>query len=123
MLYQCNETNSKFYINLTDSKKICFKSSYECPEEYHYLNSTNNECLNITFPITTIPQIPTTIPTEEMTTIIKIPSTIPNIPTTITITEPETTVPKLISTAINEPSTISIIPTTFIINAGTTQQN
>ena len=123
MLYQCNETNSKFYINLTDSKKICFKSSYECPEEYHYLNSTNNECLNITFPITTIPQIPTTIPTEEMTTIIKIPSTIANIPTTITITEPETTVPKLISTAINEPSTISIIPTTFIINAGTTQQN
>ena len=123
MLYQCNETNSKFYINLTDSKKICFKSSYECPDEYHYLNSTNNECLNITFPITTIPQIPTTIPTEEMTTIIKIPSTIANIPTTITITEPETTVPKLISTAINEPSTISIIPTTFIINAGTTQQN
>ena len=123
MLYQCNETNSKFYINLTDSKKICFKSSYECPEEYHYLNSTNNECLNITFPITTIPQIPTTIPTEEMTTIIKIPSTIANIPTTITITEPETTVPKLISTAINEPSTIPIIPTTFIINTGTTQQN
>ena len=50
-LAQCNNSNSKFYINLTDSKKICFKSSYECPEEYPFLNTTNNECINITFPI------------------------------------------------------------------------
>ena len=116
ILNQCNETNSKFYINLTDLKKICFKSIYDCPEEYPYLNTTNNECLNITLPIlTTIPQIPSTVPyipttlfelpttlsevpttmPEIITIIPKMPSTIPNIPTTLLITGPETTISNL----------------------------
>ena len=39
-LYECNNTNSKYYFNLTDNnKRICFKFSYPCPSEYPYLNT------------------------------------------------------------------------------------
>ena len=140
-LAQCNDSNSKFYINLTDSKKICFKSSHECPEEYPFLNTTNNECLNLTVPIlTTIPQIPTTIhyipstilklPTttpeiittnfkmstnmeEVKSSIIEVTSNVSSIPLTLENTESETIFPELVSTIINVQSSISIIPTTF----------
>ena len=47
-LYECNNTNSKYYFNLTDNnKRICFKFSYPCPSEYPYLNTSTNECLPI----------------------------------------------------------------------------
>ena len=52
LLTVCDETNSKFYINLTDHRKICFKLSLPCPEEYSFYNETNKECLNYTPPNT-----------------------------------------------------------------------
>ena len=88
-LSQCTEGNSKFYINLTDHRRICFKKSLSCPDEYPFLNETNNECLNYTLPTTittTIPKIPTTI----ITTLPKEPTTNPEIPTTIITTIPTT---------------------------------
>ena len=98
ILLICDDNNSKFYVNLTDSKKICFKKSLPCPDEYPYYNETNNECINYTIPIPTT--IITTIPTTITTTI---PTTITTtIPTTIT-----TTIPTTILT------TIPIIPTTI----------
>ena len=106
----------KYYYNRTRSnKKYCFKYMYECPAAYHYLNETNNECIDY-FPPTTIPNIipttiPTTIPTKIPTTIpTKIPTTIPTkIPTTIP-TKIMTTIPTKILTTILVP-----IPTTTII--------
>ena len=49
-LVECDNSNSRFYINITNNKKICFKSTYECPSEYPYLNISSNECHNYTFP-------------------------------------------------------------------------
>ena len=43
-LQLCDETNSKFYINTTDNKKICFDSHNECPEAFPLLNG--RECFN-----------------------------------------------------------------------------
>ena len=121
ILNQCNETNSKFYINLTDSKKICFKSIYNCPREYPYLNTTNNECLNLTLPTTILTTIPTTLPTSisitsVLTTINNIFSTlfqdttIPEVATSIF--EVLTTLPKLIN-----------IPTTILFNDKSEETN
>ena len=112
-LMQCTESNSKFYINLTDNSRICLKSSYPCPDEYPFYNETNKECINLTLPttiITTIPKIPTTIPLIP-TTIPIIPTTIPLIPTTIP--SKLTTIPKIPTTIPLIPTTIPIIPTTM----------
>ena len=46
-LILCNSTNSKFYFNLTNNKRICFDINLNCPDEYPYLNETNNECHKI----------------------------------------------------------------------------
>ena len=43
---KCNNTNSKFYIDLQTGKRICFKYNYPCPVIYPYLNTTSNECHN-----------------------------------------------------------------------------
>ena len=43
---QCNNTNSKFYIDLKTGKRICFKNTYDCPPSYPYFNSSTNECHN-----------------------------------------------------------------------------
>ena len=43
-LVECTPTNSKYYINITNNKSICFKNLYNCPVEYPYLNTTSNEC-------------------------------------------------------------------------------
>ena len=43
-LHQCNPDETKFYINVTDNKKICFNDEYDCPNSYPNLNETNNEC-------------------------------------------------------------------------------
>ena len=138
-LIGCNSTNSKYYYNITDNnKRICFDKEKECPDTYSFLNTTTNECLNYTPPVTTIPiilttlpLIPTTIP-KIPTTIPKIPTTIPKIPTTIpkkekiptTIIEKEqTTIINKIATTITEKERTTIIPTkpsTVIINSPTT---
>ena len=44
ILLQCNPTNYKFYINITDNKTICFKDEYDCPSSYPIFNSTTKEC-------------------------------------------------------------------------------
>ena len=49
-IVECDNSNSRFYINTTNNKRICFKNIYECPSEYPYLNITSNECQNYTFP-------------------------------------------------------------------------
>ena len=82
-LVKCDDSNSNYYINTTNNKKICFKNTYKCPDDYPYLNISTHECRNYT-PPTTIPTtifttIPTTIPTTFIT---KIPSTIPTTYTT-----------------------------------------
>ena len=41
-LIQCNQTNYKYYINITDNKKICFKEEYDCPDSV--FNSSTKEC-------------------------------------------------------------------------------
>ena len=112
-LIQCDNFNSKFYINLTDNNRICIKSSDPCPEEYPFYNETNGECIYYIPPttiITTIPKILTTIPINP-TTIIKIPTTIPIIPTTIPLIP--TTLPLIPTTIPFIPSTLPLIQTTL----------
>ena len=41
---QCTSSNSKFYINNEKSRKICFKETYECPNNYQNYNETSKEC-------------------------------------------------------------------------------
>ena len=36
MLVKCTEKNSNYYINGTNSKKICFKNTLSCPDELPY---------------------------------------------------------------------------------------
>ena len=125
-LLTCEGNEYKYYYNTSrENKKYCFKSSYECPDDYPYLNTSTNQCINYTEPIpTTIPQIPTTIiniPTtipQIPTTIINIPTTIPQIPSTIpiipsTIPNIPSTIPQIPTTIINMPTTILQIPTTI----------
>ena len=81
-IVECNTTNSKFYINITNNKRICFKKTYNCPSDYSHFNITSNECQYYTPPTTILTTIPTTkvttLPTTILTTIpIEIPGTIP----------------------------------------------
>ena len=135
VLQLCSSEVHKYYFNLTRNKeRYCFKSKYECPDVYHFLNETTNECIDYNPPTTiptTIPTIPTTvptmvpeaipttIPTKIQTTIpIKIPTTFPipiQIPTTISI--PPTTI------HIITPTTIPLVPTTIIRPESTTILN
>ena len=83
VLIECITAEYKYYLNHTrNNDKYCFKYSYECPDIYPYLNTTNNECIDYTVPATTISiNIPTTIQTKIPTTIqLNIPSTNNNIP-------------------------------------------
>ena len=107
-LVKCNNTNSKFYINLENNKTICFKNTYKCPFEYPYLNISSNECKNYIPPTTIITTIPTTLITTIPTTLIT------TIPTTI-ITTIATTIITTILTTI-----ITTIPTTIITTILTT---
>ena len=43
-LIKCNSTNSKFYLNITNNKRICFKDTYDCPFSYPTYNETLKEC-------------------------------------------------------------------------------
>ena len=43
-LVECNYFNSKFYINSTDNKKICFKFNYSCPLIYPSYDKITHEC-------------------------------------------------------------------------------
>ena len=95
-LVKCNKTNSKYYIDLTNNKTICFKIIYDCPFEYQYLNFSSNECIKYIPPstiLTTIPinTNPSTIITTFQTTIISfIPSKITTIPNSISNNIPYT---------------------------------
>ena len=83
-LVKCDDGNSNYYINATNNKRICFKNTYNCPDDYPYLNISTHECTNYTVQTT----IPSTIPTIIFTTI---PTTIfTTIPTTIFTTIPTT---------------------------------
>jgi hypothetical protein len=54
-LLTCEGNDYKYYYNTSrHNKKYCFKSLYECPDVYHYLNTSTNECINYTDPILTI---------------------------------------------------------------------
>ena len=72
-LIQCNDSNSKFYINLTNNKRICFDINLDCPDELPYFNETNNECQNFSSPETTIITEANELP--ETTIISEIPET------------------------------------------------
>lgn len=135
VLQLCSSEVHKYYFNLTRNKeRYCFKSKYDCPDVYHFLNETSNECIDYDIPTkipTTIPIIiPTTLPTTILTKIpttipIKNPTTIPlKLPTTIPSTIPikiPTTFPISPSTIpLQIPSTISIPPTTISIITPTT---
>ena len=112
-LVTCNSENPKYYYNITDNnKKICFDKKEKCPDTYSFLNTTTNECLNYTPPLTTIPTtiplIPTTIPLIP-TTIPLIPTIIPLIPTTIPLIP--TTIPLIPTTIPLIPTTVPLVPT------------
>ena len=88
LLQLCSSEVHKYYFNLTRNKeRYCFKSKYECPDVYHFLNETSNECIDYNLPITIPYKNPTTIiiPISPNTILIKNPSTVPlKIDTTIT---------------------------------------
>ena len=86
-LLLCNSTDQyKYYFNISRSNvRNCFKYDYECPDVYHYLNTTINECIDYSPPVPTpSPSITTNIQTEEKKTkATDIKTTIPEIiPTT-----------------------------------------
>ena len=43
-IIECNEDNSKFYIDKETNKSICFKNDLDCPIEYLYYVSDKREC-------------------------------------------------------------------------------
>ena len=46
-----NNQPYKFYLNASRSnEKYCFKYMYDCPPDYHFLNETNNQCIDYTQP-------------------------------------------------------------------------
>ena len=120
----CNTTTYKFYYNTSrNNERFCFKYDYECPDVYHYLNTTNNECLDYN-PPTTILEKPTTIVTEKPTTIItEKPTTIvTEKPTTIITQKPTTILTEKPTTIITEKPTTIITekPTTIVTQKPTT---
>ena len=48
-LIPCYEYDTKYYINTTDNKKICFKNSYDCPFSYPFYNDETKECFYCDF--------------------------------------------------------------------------
>ena len=110
-LTYCNTTEFKYYYNKTrNNERYCFKYDYDCPDDYPYLNTTSNECLNYTPPVPTtfMNPIPSTnFPIPKTTITIKTPSTV--------LTQISTTSKKIIpTTAINkiQETTLNTIPTT-----------
>ena len=49
ILTSCAEGSTKYYVNTTDNKKICFKDSYDCPPSYPIYNETSKECFYCDF--------------------------------------------------------------------------
>ena len=78
-LKDCDTVEHKYYYNLTRNKeKYCFKSDYTCPPEYHFLNTSTNECINYSPPtsiITTQTTKITDTPTTKITDIQTIQTT------------------------------------------------
>ena len=44
MLSSCTPDNSRFYVDITTNKKICFKDELGCPIGYQDYNATSKEC-------------------------------------------------------------------------------
>ena len=44
LIEQCNSENSKFYIDITNNKTICFKNNNECPNDYQDYDENTKEC-------------------------------------------------------------------------------
>ena len=65
-LIECSFNNSKFYINETDNKRICFDNKYKCPDEYPLFNNLTNQCFNL--------QIPSSIPLSSQNSLSSINS-------------------------------------------------
>ena len=50
ILSSCKDnSNTKYYINTTDNKKICFKDIYDCPNSYPVYNEETKECFYCDF--------------------------------------------------------------------------
>ena len=43
-LIECNEQDTKYYINNTNNKRICFPLQYNCPSSYSSYNQISKEC-------------------------------------------------------------------------------
>ena len=44
MLSSCTPDNSRFYVDITSNKKICFNDDLDCPNGYKDYNETSREC-------------------------------------------------------------------------------
>ena len=62
---QCTPENSKFYIDIISNKRICFKDSLDCPQDYQDYNETSKECKYFPITKTTIVTEIATIPKTE----------------------------------------------------------
>jgi len=65
-LVLCTSANSKFFINITTSKRICFSNNTDCPIDYSNYNDTSGECLYSPTTPSTITE-KTQIPNENKT--------------------------------------------------------
>ena len=48
-MIQCDIENTKYYINITNNKKICFPDDKDCPLSYPLYNETEKECYKCDF--------------------------------------------------------------------------
>ena len=71
LVTKCDNIQYKFFT-LSNEKNICFKYEYDCPHDFPYFNSTNNECLNFSVATSIITQVPTSFSYSN-------PSTMPTI--------------------------------------------
>ena len=127
-LKTCESDSYKYYFNVTrDNKRYCFKYDYDCPDVYHYLNTTSNECIDYNPPVPTtqpktekpttiVTEKPTTIVTEKPTTIVteKLTTIVTEKPTTIVTEKPTTIVTEKPTTIVTEK------PTTIVTEKQTT---
>ena len=73
IILACSPDNSKFFIDIINNKKICFKSDYDCPTDYQDYNETSKECKYLKIIKTTTIEVETISEIANIT-IIKPPS-------------------------------------------------
>ena len=69
IIKECTSENSKFYIDITTNKKICFKYEYNCPSNYQNYDSETKEC-KYYFETSTLTLLTTDFPKEPDTSIL-----------------------------------------------------